>query len=137
MGRMTASARRHFQVFLFLESPAVHRRVVFGDLIDPQRRIIAPHEICVRVTPAAYIHNLAGARLADVTFLSVHRLQTHNARIAAVARRAPEALGRMDIGLVQLDRFCQFFDSERCMTSCAAIVCCLASPDAGNGQVNE
>ena len=97
MRRMAARAGRHFLVFFLLESLAVNRRVILGDLIHSQRGIVLPHEVRVAVALAAYFDNLKGGGLADVAFLPVHRFEAHDGGIAAVTRHATKTLGGMDI----------------------------------------
>ena len=86
MRRMAIRAGRHLLVLLLLKSLTVDRRVILGDLIHAQRRIISPHEIRVRVALSAYIDHLNRGRLADVAFFPIHRLQTHHVSIATVTR---------------------------------------------------
>jgi hypothetical protein len=121
MRRVAAGTSRNVGILFLLKPLAVHRRVVFGDLIDAQRRIVAPHESCIRVALAADIDDLAGARLADVAFLSIHRLQAHDTRVAAVTRRAAKAFGGMDIVFVKFRRLREMRDAKDEMTRRAVV----------------
>jgi len=118
---MAARASRHFRVFLILESLAMNRRVILGDLIDAQRRIISPHEVRIRVAFAAHFHHLNRRWLADIAFLAVHRLETHNVGVTTVTGSATKSLGGMDIGFVELSRLRQLLYAECQMAGCAAI----------------
>src|SRR5580765_5601094 len=128
MGHVTTGAGRHFRIFLLLESLAVDRRVVLGDLIDPQRRIISPHEIWVRVAFAADFDDLNSRGLADETFFLVHRLQAHDIRITAMTGDTSETFGCVNIGFVQFGWFGQILNTKRQMAGNAVVGLWLGGP---------
>ena len=121
MRRMAARAGRYSGVFLLLEPLAMNRGVVFGNLIDPQRRIISPHEARVRVALAAGLDHLSRCGFADVALLPVHRLQAHDGGITAVTRCTAKALGGMDVRFVKLRRLGQILYAECQMTGRAGV----------------
>ena len=137
MRRMAASAGRHFRIFLLLESLAVHRCIILGNLIDTQRRIISPHEIWVRVAFAADFNDLKTRGLADKTLFLVHRFQAHGTGVAAMASDTAKTFHCVDIRLEQFGRFGQILDPQRRMTGRTAIVFRLGSGDNATGQINK
>ena len=128
MGDVATRAGRHFLVFLFPEPFAVDRRIVLGDLIDAQRRIISPHEIWVRVAFAADFDDLNSRGLADETFFLVHRLQAHDIRITAMTGDTSETFGCVNIGFVQFGRFGQILNTKRQMAGNAVVGLWLGGP---------
>lgn len=100
MGYVTIGAGRNFLILLFSQPPAMNRGVVFGDLVHTQRRIIAAHEIRIRVAPATYFDKLRARGLTDVTLFSIHALETHNSGVTAVASDAAKTFGGMDVVFV-------------------------------------
>lgn len=61
----------------------------------------------------ACLNDLKASRLPDVAFFFVHRLQTHDARIPAVAAHATESFRCMDIGFEIFSRLGQVLDAQR------------------------
>ena len=80
---------------------------------------------------AAHFDHLLTGRLADITLLAVHALQTHDTRIAAMAVSAAETFGGMDIIFVIFGRLGEILDSEGQMAGRTGIVFGLSSQVGG------
>src|SRR5215510_12243177 len=101
MRYVTTSAGRNLRVFEFFETPAMHRSVIFRNLVDPQGGIVLPHESRIGMAMAANLNHLNRIGFANISLASIHRFQAHLCAVAAVASDAAESLCRMRIGLVE------------------------------------
>ena len=80
------------------------RRIIFGNLIHPQRGVVLPHETGIGMAAATDIHDLRSRGFADVSLGRVHGAHFRVRGIATVAGNAAEALDRVDISAEQLCR---------------------------------
>src|SRR4030095_9170832 len=79
------------------ETAAMNRRLIFGELVHPDRRIVAAHELGVRVAARAHLWNPFVRKLADVSPSRVHGIDTLARRVATMACGAAESLLPMNV----------------------------------------
>jgi hypothetical protein len=137
MGGMAAHARRDVGIPQVAQAAAVDRRRVLGDLVHAQRGVVALHEGRVGVAAAAELHDLLARGLADEPLGGTHGLEAVRLGVAAVATRAPETLGLVDVAVECLGGRRQALVS-RLEVACGALVHRrLGSRDPGPGQQCE
>ena len=121
MCRVAARAGRDLPVTEIEEPLTVDRRSIFGHLIDPQRRIVSPHESRVGMAPAAHLRDIPSIRRADIPLRAVFRsTAVEDRRVAAVTNDAAESLFEMDIVDVFADRIREPLVVDYAMTAEAA-----------------
>src|SRR5713101_6021246 len=72
VGRVTAGTRRHLRIIEFLEESTVHRGVVLGHLVHPQRRIVALHDLRITMTVPTDLWEVLPRRDTNVPFGGIH-----------------------------------------------------------------
>src|SRR5262245_49166833 len=133
MRYVTTSAGRNLRVFEFFETPAMHRSIVFSNLVDPKRRIVLSHEARIGVAASTYIDHLRRGGLTNISLRPVHCFQFHLGTIPTVTGNTPKSFLRVDVPLVQFDRLRQLLHAECSMANYAGFALRL-SVESGRGH---
>ena len=136
MRRMATGAGCNLLILLLPQPPAMNRCIIFSDLVDPQTRIVIPHEVSIGMAPPTYTDNLGRRGLTDIAFLAVHGFQSHDARIAAMTSIASESFCRVDISCEIFGRLSEILNAKRQMADRAAVLLSL-SHRAGSQRANH
>src|SRR3989304_5876804 len=73
------------------------RRIIFGNLIHPQRGVVLPHETGIGMAAATDIHDLRSRGFADVSLGRVHGAHFRVRGIATMAGNAADSLVRLAV----------------------------------------